>query len=110
MSADWIEYTGTVGKRKPFRVTENGVAKSIAGYTVKFKAWVEGESALTIDGTCVPIVEADGTCYYEFQAADLPSELAGVDLLTQLILDEDAGTDYFPTETKLLQIKEGAPA
>lgn len=110
MSADWIEYTGTVGKRKPFRITENGVAKPLTGYTIYFRAWQEGKSTNDIAGTCTPLVESDGTCYYEFKADDLPSKLAGKDLLVQLILDEDNGTDYLPTEVRLLQIKEGAPA
>ena len=108
--ADWIEYTGTIGKRKPFVVTENDVVKNLTGWTITLKAWIEGEDALAFSGSVVVTDAENGECYYEFKNGDLPSTLARRWLLVQLWLDEDAGDDLVPTETKRLQIKEGPPA
>jgi hypothetical protein len=106
--ADWIEYTGTIGKKIPIAIFERGVAKDLSGYTVYLRMWLEKEDHLLINRECIKTDEDNGKVEFTFEAGDLPSSLAGKDLFIQAVLIDDQN-NFLPTKVKVLNVKEGAP-
>lgn len=51
--------------------SSDGTAFNLTGATLKFKAQLEGDPAIAVDGTMAIISAAAGTCKYTVQANDL---------------------------------------
>lgn len=51
-----------------------GTAYNLTDYTIKLKVWkVSNPGTLLVTGTCVIVIAANGTCYYNVAASDFTS-------------------------------------